>query len=156
MPRARISVLSVDVEKLTEKELKEQGKSLLKDFSDNQDKIAASTDDIHADLDEESKLAEEEDDHSGEDEDVSPEEKTASHKAKWQAKKGKYQKYAMDGKVKKLEKVKERQVHKLDKAMKKGKPEVYLAYKQSKIDFTVSCLKAAMLVERLKKSGLLQ
>ena len=156
MPRARVSVLSVNPESLSEAELKEQGKSLLKSLSDNQDAIAESTNDIHADLDEESKQAEEASDHSDDGDDVTAEEKVANHKAKWQAKKSKYQKYAMDGKVKKLEKVKEKQQKKLEKAIKKNKPEVYIAYKQSKVDFTTSCLKAAQLVERLKKSGLLQ
>ena len=62
--------------------------------------------------------------------------KVARHKAKWQAKKAKYQKYAGKGKVEKLERAMERQKAKLQKAKDNGKPDVYVQYKQAKVDFT--------------------
>ena len=49
----------------------------------------------------------------------------------------------------------DRQKAKLQKAKDKGKPEVYIAYKAGKVEFTKSLLKTAILVQNLKKAGLM-
>ena len=40
-------------------------------------------------------------------------------------------------------------------AKDKGKPDVYVAYKQAKVDFTANMIKTAMLVQNLQKAGLM-
>ena len=84
-----------------------------------------------------------------------PEEKVARHQAKWQKKKEKYKKRAEKGKVDKIQRALDRQKAKLQKAKDKGKPEVYIAYKAGKVEFTKSLLKTAILVQNLKKAGLM-
>ena len=49
----------------------------------------------------------------------------------------------------------EKQVAKLEKAKAKNKPEVYIDYKQAKVNFTSNLIKAAELIHNLKKAGLL-
>jgi len=46
-------------------------------------------------------------------------------------------------------------VAKLEKAKEKGKPQVYIDYKQYKADFTAQLIKAAMLIHNMKKAGLM-
>ena len=41
----------------------------------------------------------------------------------------------------------------VSQAKDKGKPEVYIAYKQAKVDFTGNMIKTAMLVQNLQKAG---
>jgi len=111
------------------------------------------------DLDEESCLAEENDmeeaakDDSDDDGDV--DDKIKRHKAKWQKRKKKYKAYADKGKVEKLEGVLAKQTAKWQKAKDASKPEAYLAYKQSKVEYTKNLLRTAQLVHNMKKSGLM-
>lgn len=153
MPRARISVINVDVDNVG---TKAEGERLLGELKKNQNEILADLDVIHAELDDESKLADEEDmDDADDADDDDPSAKMAKKEAKWQHMKTKYRKYADNGKVDKLERAIERQKQKLQKAVDKGKPEEYLAYKQAKIDFTTNCKKSAQLMYNLKKAGLM-
>jgi len=81
--------------------------------------------------------------------------------AGWEARKKKYEAYARHGKVKKLEKVKGRQVEKAEKAKhamyklaKEATPEKqkkadYYHYKCAKIEWTEACIKVAKLAEAM-------
>ena len=136
MPRARVAVIDVDLSVSSKKDYEEK-KSLL---AKNAGEIEQSLNDIELDLDEDSMMGEgldeDEEAAASEEEDADAADKTAAHKAKWEKRKNKLKRYADSGKVEKLEKAMGRQQAKLEKAIDKGKPAVYIEYKSAKVEFT--------------------
>jgi len=95
--------------------------------------------------------AEAEDKEDGEDKTgASMEEKMTA----WKLRQDKYVGYAKKGKVDKLTSAVGRQEQKLQKAKDRGKSQQYINYKQSKVDYTNSCIKMATMVKECQCMGL--
>ena len=73
----------------------------------------------------------------------------------WQKKYAKYKHKAEKGKVDSLERSLARQKAKYEKAIDKGKPQVYIDYKMEKYKLTKQLRNTALLVKNLKASGLM-
>jgi len=159
MARARIAVIDIASTLLSNKEeLAKNGPGEKAKLLANADEIAKGLAEIEVGLDEVSK--QEDDDSNDEDDEEDPDEETPEDKVeakkkKWEKRRLKYKKYCDKGKYEKLEKAHKKQVAKLEKAKEKGKPQVYIDYKQYKADFTAQLIKAAMLIHNMKKAGLM-